>query len=272
MKLRVACIQNSAGPRFDQNLARSLRLAGRALEQSPQIIAYPENFLWRGDSSGLEEAARATPEAVEIFKELARSTKTAFLLGSVVEKSPVRGKYYNTSLFVSEQGKILAAYRKIHLFDIALKKKVSVKESRHTARGNKPAMFRYRGIKMGLSICYDLRFPELYRILSARGCRLVFVPSNFTHATGRAHWEVLLRARAVENQIFIAAPAQSGTNPATGIRSFGSTMMVSPWGDVEVRAPVSGEAVIAAEFDFAEQDRLRAGFPVLSHRRLKSFS
>jgi deaminated glutathione amidase len=267
MKIRAACVQISAGEDWQGNLERSLELARKALRKSPDIVAFPENFLWRGPSEALGEITARTPEAVAAFRDLARRSKTAFLLGSVAEKSPHRGKYYNTSVFISSAGRTTARYRKIHLFDVALKN-ISVRESRNTAAGRRPVSAVLRGVKLGLSICYDLRFPELYRHLAASGCRIAFVPANFTFSTGQAHWDVLLRARAIENQMFIVAPGQSGTHPTNGIRSFGSTRIISPWGEILASAGVEGEGVITADLDLQGQDRLRREFPVLRHRRL----
>ncbi len=266
--LRVSCIQNNAGAESADNLRRIRGLVHRALAERPDIIALPENFLWRGPGRELQKAEAEVPEAVRFFKKIARETRTAFLLGSLVEASGRKGLFYNTSLLIDRTGTIRARYRKIHLFDVRLSADLCVRESKYTCAGNRLVTALFDGLRLGFSICYDLRFPELFRSLALRGCRVVFLPANFTAETGQAHWEVLLRARAIENQIFIVAPAQTGVNSGNGVRSFGSSMIIDPWGTVLVRAGRRGEAVITAMLDLGAQVDLRRRMPVLRHRRL----
>lgn len=269
-KLRVVCLQTDASRNFQKNLSRVQRLLLRAVRKNPDLIALPENFYWRGSSEEFEAAVSGMPEMIRDFRRFARCHRVALLLGSVAEKVPGTKKYYNTSLLISDRGKITARYRKIHLFDIGLSK-LSYRESRLTKSGNHPVLGRIKGVSCGLSICYDLRFPELYRNLVSRGARIFFVPANFTEKTGKAHWEVLLRARAIENQAFVIAPAQSGSNESSGLKSFGTSMILDPWGKVLARAKKTGEEILTADLDLRAQEYLRRQFPVLTHRKKSLF-
>lgn len=265
--LRVACVQVSASDNLQKNIIRLRNLIAQALEKKPSLIAFPENFLWRGSSKDLARIAAETPVIIRDFCALARDSQTAFLLGSLLEPAP-RGKVYNTSFLISEKGKVAARYRKIHLFQIGLAK-VKTDEGRHVTRGSQSVTAKVLGQTAGLSICYDLRFPELFRGLAAKGANLLFVPANFTYTTGLAHWEVLLRARAVENQSFVIAPAQTGISPSSKIRSFGTSLIIDPWGKVIARASKGREEVICADLNLKAQKALRKAFPVLKHRVLR---
>lgn len=267
-RFRASCLQMNSGADWQSNLREAKRLSEKALGGKPDLIALPENFLWRGPSRDLGAVARqGTPEALEAFKSLARASRTSFLLGSLLEPAG-RGKVYNASFLIGPEGKLRAVYRKIHLFDIGLHRKLLVRESRHVESGYLPVVAAVSGVKVGLSICYDVRFPELYRYLAGRGCRILLVPSNFTRETGKAHWRVLLRARAVENQAFVVAPAQYGLHPETGLPSFGHSLIVDPWGEILADAGEKGSGVIMADLNLRKQAVLRERFPVLRHRRL----
>ncbi len=263
-RLRVACVQMDAGEDFTLNLKRAIRFFLKAIKRKSEVVVFPENFLWRGRAGDLPWAASCAVEALKVFSELARAHRVYILLGSVIEKAG-RHKFYNTSFLISPAGKTLAKYRKIHLFDSGIKG-ARVRESRHITPGTKAVVADIRGIRSGLSICYDLRFPELFRELSSKGCRLFFVPSNFTETTGRAHWEMLLKARAVENLAFVIAPGLSGRHPENGIKSFGTSLIIDPWGRVLARANQTQNRVILADLDFKAQAGLRRDFPVLKHR------
>lgn len=264
--LRVACIQMGASEDGERNLLCATALAGKAIREKAKWIVFPENFLYRGASRRLKAAAAEAIPALRHFQNLARQTKTAILLGSVLETA-AKGKFYNTSVLVSETGKIAAKYRKIHLFDIGLRQ-VRVNESRHIAAGKRPVRGKVFGVSVGLTICYDLRFPELFRAHALAGAKAMTVPANFTDYTGQAHWEVLLRARAIENQSFVIAPAQVGRHPESKMRSFGTSLIVNPWGEILARGSRSGEEIVLADLDFSFQNRLRAKFPVLKHVKI----
>lgn len=267
-KFRVACLQINASANWRRNLTAVQKKIKQALRLKPHLITLPETFYYRGPSHRLEFLARkVTPAVIAEFRHLARRHQVAFLLGSVFEKA-VKGKYYNASILISEKGRLAARYHKIHLFDIALKDKLKATESRHIAPGHRVVQGQIWGVPVGLTICYDLRFPELFRRLSKQGSRIIFVPANFTYTTGKAHWEILLRARAIENQVYIVAPAQVGIHPSTKIKAFGASLLIDPWGRIIGRASLSKEEILVGDLDLDFQTRLRSGFPVLKHRRL----
>ncbi len=267
--LKMACIQNNAGEDPEKNLKKIRDLIRQALTRKPDAIALPENFYWRGAKKNLRAVAEeVTPKVLLEFRRMAKETGTAFLLGSIVEPSLDPHKFYNSSVLIAPTGKVTACYRKIHLFDVTLAQGVSIRESRCTVPGKRVVTARVGGKQAGLAICYDLRFPELFRQLTRRGARMIFLPANFTRITGRAHWEILIRARAIENQVFLIAPAQTGIHPVTGVASFGHSLIVDPWGQILAQGSFDREEVISAVLDFKKQDRLRHDFPVLKHRRL----
>ncbi|MBP9865565.1 MAG: carbon-nitrogen hydrolase family protein [Candidatus Omnitrophica bacterium] len=267
--LRVACVQNSAGRHPAKNLKKVLELTQTALKCRPDVIALPENFYWRGAKKDLTQAAyEATPVVVQTFCALARKSRTAFILGSVIEPSKDKHRFYNTLIHIDPSGKIRAAYRKIHLFDVRLPQGISICESDTALRGREVVTSQILGKRAGYAICYDLRFPELFRALTAKGSRMIFLPANFTKVTGHAHWETLIRARAIENQVFMIAPAQTGKHPVTGVASYGTSMIVDPWGKVLAQASGHREEVIWADLGWERQSTLRREFPVLQHCRL----
>jgi deaminated glutathione amidase len=265
--LRVACIQMDASHDGEANLLKATALAARAVRQKSKFIAFPENFLWRGSGKNIAEASNATGPILSHFQDFAKKTKTVLLLGSLLEPSHLKKKYYTTSFLISETGKVIAKYRKIHLFRINFKQ-VCTDESVSTHGGSEAVVGKVFGVPAGLTVCYDLRFPELFRRLVLKGARIMTVPSNFTEHTGKAHWEVLLRARAIENQVFIIAPGQVGTHPSTKIRSFGNSLIIDPWGKVLARGHATREEVVIADLDFAVQSQLRRNFPVLTHIKM----
>jgi predicted amidohydrolase len=184
--------------------------------------------------------------------------------GSFAERREGHDKRSNTSLHIGPDGEIAAVYRKIHMFDVDAGG-VSYRESEHESPGAEPVTAPVGELTLGMTVCYDLRFPELFRILALRGARIVAVPSAFTLATGRDHWEVLLRARAIEDQVFVVAPNQSGEAPPH-YSSFGRSMIVDPWGVVLATA-ADGEGFVVADLDLAAQDRVRESLPSLANRR-----
>ena len=262
--LKIVLLQNSAGVDVEANLVRiemRLRKAPRC-----DLIALPEVFAIRGDDADYRAAAERLPGAItKRLMALAVRARAWVLAGSVIERC--RGKIYNTSVLIDRQGRIAAHYRKIHLFEANLKNGQVVRESDIYAAGDKPVMAEVEGWSCGLAICYDLRFPELFRYYSKHGATLFFVPSNFTQKTGKDHWETLLRARAIENQSFVVAPNQCGANPRTGIASHGHSLVVGPWGDVLATAG-DKETILTVTLQPEALRRTRARIPVLYHRRL----
>ena len=267
-KLRVSLIQNNATEDWEKNLSKIDQLLARAVQKKSKIIALPETFYYRGSSQHYQTLAKhLTPFVLDRYQKLAKKKRVSILLGSVFEYIKNSKKFYNTSYLISESGRLAAKYRKIHLFDNALKG-ASVQESKHLEHGKRIITAKMAGTKVGLSVCYDLRFPELYRKLSKAGAKILFVPANFTKVTGEVHWEVLLRARAIENQAFVLAPGQIGKHPSTKIMSFGESMVVDPWGTVLARGSQRKEEIITVDIDLDLPRRLKRVFPVLNHRRL----
>lgn len=190
------------------------------------------------------------------------------LAGSVAERVPGEEKLFNTSALIDPTGGIVATYRKIHMFDVEVGG-VSYRESAHEQAGTEPVMTEIEGVGVGMTICYDLRFPELYRLLAVAGARLITVPSAFTAVTGRAHWEVLLRARAIENQAFLIAAGQVGGAPPS-YESWGHSMIVDPWGEV-IAEVAAGVGFAIADLDFERQEKIRAQLPSLANRRPEAY-
>ena len=189
------------------------------------------------------------------------------LLGSIPEKIPRSRRIHNTSVLIGPGGELLATYRKIHLFDIDIRGGAVLRESRTVAAGDRPVMVQTALGGLGLSICYDLRFPELYRRLALAGAQVLFVPAAFTAYTGPHHWLPLLRARAIENQCWVVAPAQVG-NHGAGRVSHGESAVIDPWGKVTARKR-AGQGLLQAEIDLGAVDRVRRGLPCLEHVRSK---
>ena len=262
--LKIVLFQNSAGADVERNLAGIERRLRRA--PACDLIALPEVFAIRGNDADYRAAAERLPGPMtKRLMALAARARAWVLAGSVIERC--RGKIYNTSVLINRQGRIAAHYRKIHLFEANLDNGQVVRESDIYAAGDKPVMVEIEGWPCGLAICYDLRFPELFRHYSKRGAVLFFVPSNFTQKTGKDHWKTLVRARAIENQAFVVAPNQCGANPRTGIASHGHSLVVGPWGDV---LAVAGdkETILTVTLHPEVLRRTRARIPVLRHRRL----
>jgi predicted amidohydrolase len=267
MKLLAAAVQFAASSSKDENLTKAKRWVREACERGARLVALPELFSWRGGKSDEQAAAELIPGPTsEEMARLARSLGIYLVCGSFLEKAPDDQKVWNTSLLISPEGKILARYRKVHLFDVSLPDGRVIRESetRKTGEGAVVAETEYGAV--GLSICYDLRFPELYRQLTLKGATIIAVPSAFTFWTGTAHWEILLRARAIENQVYLVAPDQNGRD-GTGILDYGNSMIVDPWGRVLARAQ-DCEGAIVAELDLADQERVRQSLPCLKHIRM----
>jgi deaminated glutathione amidase len=268
--LKVALVQLSADADVHANLSRALTLSGTASRGRPDLIALPETFLYRGPSAGFRESAAALPGPLtQAFSDLARESGAWILLGSLAERSADSLRPYNTSVLIAPDGTIAAAYRKRHLFDVAIDNGPSDRESARTTPGEETVVASIRGaaggsdVALGLSICFDLRFPELYRDLAAAGATILAVPANFTEATGRDHWEPLLRARAIENGSFVIAPAQCGSGGAT--LAHGRSMVVDPWGTVIAQAP-DGPGVVFADLDMDRVAAVRRQLPTQPRR------
>jgi deaminated glutathione amidase len=265
-RLRVALVQLNAGSDKNANLARIERYVGEAADAGARLVALPEYVTYLGPKEGFAEAAEPIPgPTTERFSRLARKHGIYLLGGSIHEQSGEPDKYFNTSTLFDPYGELIAAYRKIHLFDVRIGDNVVAAESERIVAGEEPVTAEVDGHRVGFSICYDLRFPELYRSLAVAGAEILFVPAAFTLYTGKDHWHLLLRARAVENQCFVLAPDQIGPHEPNA-RSYGHSLVVDPWGTVLADAP-DREAVVVADLDFADLRRVREEVPSLANRR-----
>ncbi len=247
--VKVALIQVNAGSDRRRNLDRVLHLALQAVRHQAEFILLPEVFSFRGKpdpKTGYQKFAESIPGPSTVpLMILARAHKVFILAGSLYEKSPgTRQKVFNTSVLINDQGKVQAKYRKIHLFNARLKGK-SINESKVLLAGKSPVTTNICGFKVGMSICYDLRFPELYQRYQKAGVDILVVPSSFTKTTGLTHWEILLRARAIENLCYVLAPNQFGITPS-GTATYGNSMAIDPWGRVLARAGGNREEVLYA--------------------------
>ncbi|SEL47619.1 Predicted amidohydrolase [Stigmatella aurantiaca] len=249
------------------NLEVATRLVRQAAKLGARLVGLPENFSWMGSESERASAAESLEgPTLGRMAELARELRVTVLAGSLLETGAPGGRLYNTSVLFGPQGERLAVYRKMHLFDVEVGDGATYHESAAVAPGTEVVAATTDVGRLGLSVCYDLRFPELYRRLSRDGATLLAVPAAFTLMTGKDHWEVLLRARAIENQCYVLAPAQGGRHSDKRI-TYGHAMVVDPWGLVTARAS-EGEGLALAPVDAELQQRIRRNLPCLEHRRL----
>jgi predicted amidohydrolase len=263
----AAVAQMTSTTDVERNLAKAEGLVAQAAGRGARFVGLPENFAFlRSEGEPVPEPQSLDGPWVARMATAARRHRVTLLLGSIPEAVPGDARVRNTSVLLGPDGERLAVYRKIHLFDIDLPGMEHLKESRSVLPGDEVVVANAPAGRIGLSICYDLRFPELYRELAQRGAQVLCVPAAFTERTGKAHWELLLRARAVENLAYVMAPAQVGHHGG-GRSSHGQAMIVDPWGLVLAQVP-DGEGIALAELDFARMDRLRRELPALSHRRL----
>ena len=263
--MRAAAVQLNSTEDKDRNLATADRLTRAAASDGADLVVLPEKFNVLGTREQLIAGAQTLEgPAISWARETARELRIDLVAGSIAERRPGREKLSNTSVHVGPDGDIRAVYRKVHMFDVVVEG-VEYRESDTEEPGEETVLSEAGdNVGVGLTICYDLRFPELFRILAVQGARVIALPAAFTKVTGRAHWEVLVRARAIENQAFLVAADQVGTHPE-GKESFGGSMIVDPWGDVLARAP-DEETFVAADLDLARQDQLREQLPSLANR------
>ena len=264
--MRVGAVQLNATEDTDRNLDTADRLVRDAAGLGAELVVLPEKWSVLGTA---EQSTAAADPLDGRFISWARATAAELgidlVAGSIVERVEGREKAANTSVHVGPDGEIRAVYRKLHMFDVEVDGDLYA-ESATEDPGDEVVLSELAsGVPLGMSICYDVRFPELYRILAVRGAEVVTVPAAFTLATTRDHWEVLLRARAIENQCFVIAPNQIGAHPP-GNRCGGRSMIIDPWGLVLALAPDT-ETAIVAELDFETLRRVRRRIPALAHRR-----
>jgi predicted amidohydrolase len=264
----VAAAQMTSGPDRAKNLATALALVDEAADRGARFVGLPENFGFMGrEEDRIAGAEPVDGPTVAALRERARARRIFVLAGSIAEKVDAAGKTGNTSVLVDDAGEIAAVYRKIHLFDVDIPDGARYAESETVLPGDAPVVADTALGRIGLTVCYDLRFPELYRRLADGGAELVTVPAAFTLYTGKDHWEVLLRARAIENLAYVVAPAQWGRHSANRI-TYGHAMVIDPWGTVLARCG-DGEGVCVAPFRRERLAQVRRELPSLGHRRLR---
>jgi predicted amidohydrolase len=265
-KFRAAAVQLSSGENVAENVRKACAFVEEAAARGSQLIALPEMFACLGRSAAMVASAEAIPGPTsDILCRLARRLSITLVAGSYCESSPDPTKCFNSSLLIGPDGTIVAKYRKRHLFDLEIPGQVSCRESSWLVPGDTICATETPCGKIGQAICFDLRFAELFRELVALDCQVFCIPAAFTLATGRDHWEVLLRARAIENQCFVIAPNQYGQH-APGLTTYGRSMIIDPWGTVLATA-ADGEGVIYADIDLGRVSAIRERLPALAHRR-----
>ena len=267
--MRAGAIQLNSTEDVERNLETADRLVREAASRGCELVVLPEKWTVLGTDEQMSAAAQPLDgPAIAWARAAARELGIELVAGSIVERVSGREKSANTSVHVGPDGEIKATYRKIHMFDVEVDG-VLYAESETEESGDEIVVSELGGVPLGMSICYDLRFPELYRILAVRGAQIVAIPSAFTLATTRDHWEVLVRARAIENQCFVVAPNQIGAHPP-GHRSGGRSLIVDPWGLVLALAP-DRESVAVADLDFDMLRAVRRRLPSLANRRPQAY-
>ena len=263
--MRAAAVQLNSTADKQRNLATADRLTRAAAADGAELVVLPEKFNVLGAERDLLEGAEPLDgPTIGWARDAARELGVDLVAGSIAERREGHEKLANTSVHVGPDGEIRAVYRKIHMFDVVVGG-IEYRESSTEEPGDEIVVSETAsGVPLGLTVCYDLRFPELYRILAVRGAQVIAVPAAFTKVTGQAHWEILARARAIENQAFVVAADQIGPH-GDGKESFGGSMIVDPWGEVLARAP-DEECFVAAELDLARQEQVRSELPSLANR------
>jgi predicted amidohydrolase len=267
--VRVAAVQMSSQDDLAKNLVRACELMARAADAGAKVVLLPENFAYLGPEEGkraVAEPVGGAPEGpiLEAVAGAARRANVHAIAGGMPERATDPARPYNACVVVAPDGTITGKYRKMHLFDVEVGDGQRYCESASTTPGDTAVSVVIEGFSVGLSVCYDLRFPELYRKLVPAD--ILVVPAAFTLATGKDHWHVLLRARAIESQAYVVAAAQWGEHPR-GRRTYGKSLVADPWGDVIAQCP-EGEGIAVADVDRAYLTRVRANLPALEHRRL----
>jgi deaminated glutathione amidase len=265
--VKAAAVQLNSGADVEANIAAADGHVRAAVTDGATLIVLPEKWTVMGSPEDLRAGAQTLDgSAISWARETARELGVDLVAGSIAERVEGREKLSNASVHVGPDGEIKAVYRKLHMFDVEIEGKRYC-ESDTDEPGDEIVVSELAdGAKLGMSICYDLRFPELFRVLALRGARVVATPAAFTLPTTRDHWEVLIRARAIENQVFVVAANQVGEHPG-GHHSGGNSLIVDPWGAVLARADGDTPGYVIAELDFDHQDDVRKRVPLLSHRR-----
>ncbi|MFK5983840.1 MAG: carbon-nitrogen hydrolase family protein [Pseudomonadota bacterium] len=268
---KFAAIQMASGPNVDANLNEALRLIKDATKNGAELIVLPENFAHMGindaDILSLAEDQNNPGDILNFLSSTAKKLGIWILGGTVPLKTKDEKKILSASILYNSEGEIACSYNKIHLFDVDLAEdRGAYKESAFTQTGNELSVYNSPFGKLGLAICYDLRFPEMFRSLEKQGMQILLLPASFTSITGKAHWEVLNRARAIENLCYVVSSAQGGYH-VNGRETHGDSMIVDPWGKIIDHLP-KGSGYVIAELDLKQLNKTRENFPVLNHRKL----
>jgi len=269
--LKISCIQMNSSANMSENVAKLQKMVAEAAGQGAKLVATPENsFLMDEPKSQRELYTMSEHPVVRVSADMARENKVFLLIGSVAVaddgwQATDDNKAYNRSILFNPNGEIIAHYDKIHLFDVEVGDGQVYRESTKIMAGNRAVVAKTQFFDLGMTVCYDLRFPHLFRALAKNGANIIATPAAFTKTTGEAHWHVLQRARAIETGCFIIAPAQTGTH-AGGRQTFGHSLIIDPWGMVLADGG-EGEGIVAAEIDLAEVEKTRAKMPSLRHDR-----
>ena len=261
--MKIALVQFNAGPDKKLNIRRALSFVNQAVEKGAKFILLPEVFHYRGDLLKRENflsASETIPgDSINPLMALAQKNKVFILAGSIIERAKNSQKAYNTSLLINPKGKITTQYRKIHLFEANIKGN-KFNESNIFDNGKSHAIGKVAGFRVGLTICYDLRFPALFQEYLKQGVDILTIPSCFTKTTGKAHWEILVRARAIETQCYVLAPNQVGMD-ARGVPSYGNSLIVNPWGEILARGSDNKEELVIAEISHREIKKIQKILP-----------
>ena len=267
-KFTAAAIQMTSSDDIAANIVQLEPLLAEAVARGAAFVATPENvfYMRREGTAAAGDVPMAQHAGLQWALGAAKAHKIWLLIGSLRAREAGMDTPFNRSILIAPTGEIAATYDKIHLFDVTLAEGQSYRESSQAAAGDTPTLAKTELATIGLSICYDLRFAQLYRRLALGGAQVLTVPSAFTRPTGQAHWHILLRARAIENACYVIAPAQCGTHPS-GRETYGHSLMIDPWGEVIAEALDDRSQVITAEIDLARVAQVRAQIPVLEHHK-----
>lgn len=269
-KLRVAAIQLNSQNNKEENILKALQFVREAATKGAEFIVLPEYVDFMGEDSEKVGLGESIPGPTsDAFASVAKEYNIYLHCGSMLEKSDDQ-RVYNTSILIDGNGDIVGKYRKIHLYDAEFEGRYTIKESDTIKPGNDIVTVDTHFGRVGMTICYDIRFPELFRSLALQGSKVIFVPAAFPLYTGAHHWEILLRARAIENQCYIVAAGQFGTAPPDHVE-FGNSMIIDPWGTVLSRAPEK-ESIIMQDLDLDYIDQVRGKIPCMQHRRPDVYS
>lgn len=263
-KYQVGVVQMDTRGDYDANMEAACRFIDEAAGKGAKLVAFPEVFNYIGTEPRDPEEIPGGP-TITLMAKKAREHGIWIHCGSISEVNPDGDRKFNTTALLDPQGEVVAKYRKLHAFDITLKDGTQTRESDKMKPGSDIVMVDTELGRLGFSICYDIRFPEMYRYMAINGCQVIFTPANFQMQTGKDHWEIILRTRAVENTCYIVSPAQIGIKRGRSM-SFGSSLVADPWGTVIAKAKETA-GVVMAEIDLDYLDRIRADLPCLKNRR-----